>query len=78
MVTILKNMFPAGVKRESQRVVTFKLCEGDYISVRHHVFVKTAYNSVELAEVGPRMEMKVSRLITRSCISLCFALFGSG
>lgn len=59
IVTILKNLFPAGVKRDSSRVVTFKLCEGDYISVRHHVFVKTGFNSVELAEVGPRMEMKV-------------------
>lgn len=59
----MKNLFPAGVKRDSSRVVTFKLCEGDYISVRHHVFVKTGFNSVELAEVGPRMEMKVMKLL---------------
>lgn len=60
MVTILKHLFPPGVKRDSSRVITFALTEGDYISVRHHVYVKTGYKSVELAEVGPRMEMKVS------------------
>ncbi|KAF8461034.1 anticodon-binding protein [Kalaharituber pfeilii] len=59
VVTILKHLFPPGVKRDSSRVVTFALTEGDYISVRHHVYVKTGYNSVELAEVGPRMEMKL-------------------
>lgn len=56
---ILKHLFPPGVKRDSSRVVTFALQDGDYISVRHHVYVKTAFNSVELAEVGPRMEMKL-------------------
>ncbi|KAF8424126.1 anticodon-binding protein [Tirmania nivea] len=59
VVQILKNLFPAGVKRDSGRVVTFKAGEGDYISVRHHVYVKTAWDRVELAEVGPRMEMKL-------------------
>lgn len=43
-------------------MVTFALAEGDYISLRHHVYVKTGYNSVELAEVGPRMEMKLFEL----------------
>ncbi|KAF2972417.1 hypothetical protein GQX73_g1059 [Xylaria multiplex] len=28
------------------------------IRVRHHVFVQTGYDSVELSEVGPRMSMK--------------------
>merc|ERR1712093_651799 len=28
------------------------------IEVRHHVFVRTGYQSVELAEVGPRMTMR--------------------
>ncbi|RPB21477.1 Brix-domain-containing protein [Terfezia boudieri ATCC MYA-4762] len=59
VVQILKNMFPSGVKRDSGRVVTFKAGEGDYISVRHHVYVKTGWDKVELAEVGPRMEMKL-------------------
>ncbi|KAK6597895.1 brix domain-containing protein [Botrytis cinerea] len=39
------------------RVVTFKNIE-DSIEVRHHVFVKTGYQNVELAEVGPRMTMR--------------------
>ena len=59
VVTILKHLFPPGVKRDSARVITFSLREGDYISVRHHVYVKTSSKNVELAEVGPRMEMKV-------------------
>lgn len=39
-------------------MVTFRN-EGDSIEVRHHVFVKTGYESVELAEVGPRMTMRL-------------------
>ena len=31
----------------------------DNIEVRHHVFVKTGYRDVELAEVGPRMTMRL-------------------
>ena len=30
----------------------------DSIEVRHHVFVKTGYKDVELAEVGPRMTLR--------------------
>lgn len=37
---------------------SFKNIE-DTIEVRHHVFVKTGYQSVELAEVGPRMSMRL-------------------
>ena len=59
VVQILKHLFPP---RESgkpgNRVVTFVNKE-DNIEVRHHVFVKTGYRDVELAEVGPRMTMKV-------------------
>ncbi|KAH9900180.1 Brix-domain-containing protein [Xylariomycetidae sp. FL2044] len=40
------------------RVVTFTNRE-DTIEVRHHVFVKTGYDSVELSEVGPRFSMKL-------------------
>lgn len=32
--------------------------EGDFISFRHHVFVKTSHKEVQLAEVGPRFEMR--------------------
>ncbi|KAF8251233.1 Brix-domain-containing protein [Wilcoxina mikolae CBS 423.85] len=65
VVTILKHLFPpreAAKMNEGSRVVTFALTEGDYISVRHHVYVRTGYKSVELAEVGPRMEMKLFEL----------------
>lgn len=65
VVTILKHLFPpreAAKAKEGSRVVTFALTDGDYISVRHHVYVRTSYNSVELAEVGPRMELKLFEL----------------
>lgn len=57
VVQILKHLFPPGVKKDSSRVITFSN-KGDFISVRQHVFVKTK-ESVELAEVGPRFEMKL-------------------
>ena len=38
--------------------MTFKNIE-DSIEVRHHVFVRTGWQSVELAEVGPRMTMRL-------------------
>ena len=37
----------------------------DTIEVRHHVFVKTGFQSVELAEVGPRMSMRLFEI--RAC-----------
>ncbi|KAI0601269.1 anticodon-binding protein [Biscogniauxia sp. FL1348] len=60
---ILKNIFPPREALTSKaklgsRVVTFKNID-DAIEVRHHVFVRTGYDSVELSEVGPRMTMKV-------------------
>ncbi|TVY22429.1 U3 small nucleolar ribonucleoprotein [Lachnellula hyalina] len=62
MVKILKHIFPpkeaiTNKTKLGSRVVTFKNIE-DSIEVRHHVFVKTSYQSVELAEVGPRMTMR--------------------
>jgi U3 small nucleolar ribonucleoprotein protein IMP4 len=57
---VLQHLFPpreAGAKAGS-RVVTFKNVE-DSIEVRHHVFVRTGHQSVELAEVGPRMTMRL-------------------
>ncbi|AMD19671.1 HCL480Wp [Eremothecium sinecaudum] len=57
---ILKNLFPAGVKKDSPRVITFAN-RGDFISVRQHVYVKTR-EGVELAEVGPRFEMRLYEL----------------
>ncbi|KAL4954857.1 anticodon-binding protein [Aspergillus filifer] len=59
VVQVLKHLFPP---RESgkvgNRVVSFVNKE-DSIEVRHHVFVKTGYKDVELAEVGPRMTMRL-------------------
>jgi len=60
VVKILQHLFPPreGTAKLGSRVVTFKNIE-DSIEVRHHVFVKTGYQSVELAEVGPRMTMRL-------------------
>jgi U3 small nucleolar ribonucleoprotein protein IMP4 len=60
---ILKHMFPpreaiTSTSKLGSRVVTFKNYE-DSIEVRHHVFVRTGHQSVELAEVGPRMTMRL-------------------
>ena len=58
VVQILKHLFPPREPgRLGNRVVSFVNKE-DSIEVRHHVFVKTGYRDVELAEVGPRMTMR--------------------
>ncbi|KAJ5987314.1 U3 small nucleolar ribonucleoprotein IMP4 [Penicillium sp. IBT 35674x] len=58
VVQILKHLFPPREPgKVGNRVVTFVNKE-DSIEVRHHVFVKTGYRDVELAEVGPRMTMR--------------------
>ncbi|KAM3508331.1 hypothetical protein MY10362_001244 [Beauveria mimosiformis] len=59
---VLKHTFPprepiTSKNKMGSRVVTFKNID-DSIEVRHHVFVRTGYDSVELAEVGPRMTMR--------------------
>lgn len=60
VVQILKHLFPPreGGGKLGNRVVTFRNRE-DAIEVRHHVFVRTGYQDVELAEVGPRMTMRL-------------------
>ncbi|KAK8085274.1 hypothetical protein PG997_006545 [Apiospora hydei] len=60
---VLRNLFPPRDPLTSQtklgsRVVTF-VNINDSIEIRHHVFVKTGYDSVELSEVGPRMTMRI-------------------
>lgn len=60
VVTILKHMFPPGVKKDSPRVISF-INNGDFISVRQHVYVRTR-DGVEIAEVGPRFELKLFEL----------------
>ncbi|RLV95412.1 U3 small nucleolar ribonucleoprotein IMP4 [Spathaspora sp. JA1] len=57
VVKILQHLFPPGVKQDSSRVITF-VNNDDYISVRHHVYVKTK-DSVEISEIGPRFEMRL-------------------
>ncbi|KAK7739158.1 snoRNA-binding rRNA-processing protein imp4 [Cytospora paraplurivora] len=61
IVKVLKHLFPPlppdVVKPKSGRVVTFKNVD-DIIEVRHHVFVRTSYDSCELSEVGPRMSLR--------------------
>lgn len=44
-------------REDAKRTMTF-VNEGDFISFRHHVFVKTSHKEVQLAEVGPRFEMR--------------------
>lgn len=60
VVKILQHLFPPreSTTKLGSRVVTFKNI-ADSIEVRHHVFVKTGYQSVELAEVGPRVTMRL-------------------
>ncbi|KAI9034397.1 anticodon-binding protein [Hyaloraphidium curvatum] len=53
---ILKFLYPVP-KEDSKRVMTFAN-ESDFISFRHHVFYKVG-NDVQLAEVGPRFEMRL-------------------
>lgn len=57
---IIKHLFPPGVKKDSSRVITF-VNNNDFISVRHHVYVKTK-DSVEISEIGPRFEMRLFEL----------------
>lgn len=59
---ILKHIFPpreatTNKHKIGNRVLMFKNID-DNIEVRHHVFVQTGYDSIELAEVGPRMTMR--------------------
>lgn len=56
---ILKFLFPVP-KEESKRVVTFAN-QNDYISFRHHVY-KTVEGKVEIAEVGPRFELRLYQI----------------
>lgn len=60
VVRILQHLFPPrdNAIKVGNRVVTFRNIE-DSIEVRHHAFVKTGSQSVELAEVGPRMTMRL-------------------
>lgn len=53
---VLKYLFPVP-KEDSTRVMTFQN-QSDFVSFRHHVFVKTSHKEVQLAEVGPRFDLR--------------------
>ncbi|KAK0720737.1 anticodon-binding protein [Lasiosphaeris hirsuta] len=58
---ILKHLWPprdtTALKNVGNRVITF-VNQDDCIEFRHHVYVRTGYDSVELSEVGPRFTMR--------------------
>ncbi|KAI8458984.1 anticodon-binding protein [Phakopsora pachyrhizi] len=56
IMNVMKYLFPVP-KEDSKRVMTFSN-QTDFISFRHHVFVKTSHREVELAEVGPRFDLR--------------------
>ncbi len=56
---ILKYLFPVP-KADSKRVITFAN-QNDYISFRHHVY-KQVEGKVEIAEVGPRFELRLYQI----------------
>ncbi|TKY86773.1 hypothetical protein EX895_004413 [Sporisorium graminicola] len=57
VMTALKHLFPVP-KDDSKRTISW-VNQNDFISFRHHVFVKTSHREVQLAEVGPRFEARV-------------------
>lgn len=63
VVKVLKHIFPpreaiTAKNKVGSRVVTFKNIE-DSIEVRHHVFFRSGYDTVQLTEIGPRMTMRM-------------------
>jgi len=56
IMSVLKYLFPVP-RDESTRVMTFQN-QRDFVSFRHHVFVKTSHKEVQLAEVGPRFDLR--------------------
>ncbi|GJJ08875.1 hypothetical protein Clacol_003095 [Clathrus columnatus] len=56
IMDILRYLFPVP-KEDAKRIMTFAN-QNDFISFRHHVFIKNSHKDVQLAEVGPRFEMK--------------------
>ena len=57
---ILQALFPVP-KPESRRVISF-INNNDWISVRQHTFKRTG-GKIELTELGPRMEMRIYRIV---------------
>ena len=59
--SILKFTFPVP-REDSKRIITFNN-DQDFINFRHHVYVQTSHKEVQLAEVGPRFEMRRKFLV---------------
>jgi U3 small nucleolar ribonucleoprotein protein IMP4 len=60
---ILQALFPVPAEIQTAsnkgiRTITFAN-EGDFVSFRHHLGVKTGKEEVQLTEVGPRFEMRL-------------------
>ncbi|KAE9581754.1 U3 small nucleolar ribonucleoprotein IMP4 [Colletotrichum fructicola] len=64
---VLQHLFPPrnSSMRAGNRTVTFKRLEDDSIEVRHHLYVRTGYDQLELSEVGPRVTMRAFSI--RNC-----------
>jgi len=60
ITNVLKFLFPVP-KPDSKRVITFAN-DSDYISFRHHVYTQKG-KEVELAELGPRFELKPFKVV---------------
>ncbi|QSL64356.1 hypothetical protein MERGE_001656 [Pneumocystis wakefieldiae] len=56
--TLHNALFPPNPKENSSRVITFAN-QRDYISLRHHVYLRIDTKNIELVEVGPRFEMRL-------------------
>lgn len=57
---ILRYLFPVP-KEDSKRIITFANHD-DYICFRHHTY-KTNNKEIELAEVGPRFQLKLYQIL---------------
>lgn len=57
---VLKYLFPVP-KEDSKRTISF-INNNDTISFRHHNFIKSGKDNVEITEVGPRFEMKLFQI----------------
>lgn len=57
---ILKYIFPVP-KEDSKRIITF-YNKDDYVSFRHHTYKFGEGRQIELAEVGPRFELKLHEI----------------
>ncbi|XP_065189562.1 U3 small nucleolar ribonucleoprotein protein IMP4-like [Sycon ciliatum] len=57
---ILKYLFPVP-KEDSRRIITFSN-DSDYILFRHHTYKKKDGKTIELDEVGPRLQMRLFQI----------------